>query len=81
LSERLSKRYPAKKLIVDYADDLALTSDTVANASSLLHHLENTAKDVGLYVNTLKTEHINLDQQGSWKPNRLHSKRLNKCSE
>jgi len=31
-----------------YADDVALTSDTVANASSLLNYLENAAKDVGL---------------------------------
>jgi len=31
-----------------YADDVALTSDTVSNASSLLNYLENAAKDVGL---------------------------------
>jgi len=42
-----------------------LTSDTVANALSLLHHLENAAKDVGLYVNADKTEHTNFNQQGS----------------
>jgi len=28
----------------DYADDLALTSDTVANASYLLHFLEKASK-------------------------------------
>jgi len=68
LSERLSKRYPAKKLSdVDYTDDLALTSDTVANTSSLLHHLKNASKDVRFYVNALKTENINFNQQGSIK--------------
>jgi len=41
LSERLSRRYPAKNA-------LALTSDTVSNnMSSHLHHLENAAKDFG----------------------------------
>jgi len=30
----------------------------------LSHHIENTAKDVGLHINALKTEHINLNQQG-----------------
>jgi len=40
-------------------DDLALTSYIVANASSLLHHLENVAKDIGHYINALKSEHIN----------------------
>jgi len=54
LSERLSSRYrPKKTACVDYADDLALTFYTVANA--LLHHLGNAAKNVGFYVNVLKT--------------------------
>jgi len=58
LSERLLRRYLAKKLTdVDWSDDLALTSDTVENVSSLLHHLENAAKDIGL-MSMLKTEHI-----------------------
>jgi len=42
-----------KTACVDYADDLALTFYTVANA--LLHHLGNAAKNVGFYVNVLKT--------------------------
>jgi len=40
-----------------------LISNTVANASYFLHHLENAAKDVGLHVNALKTEPINFNQQ------------------
>ena len=66
LSERLSSRNPAQKLTdVDYADDLAVTSDTISNAETLLHQLENAAKDVGLYVNASKTEHIRFGQQGT----------------
>ena len=70
LSERLSSRNPTQKLTdVDYADDLAVTSDTISNAEILLHHLEDAAKDVGLYVNASKTKHISFDQQGTIQTN------------
>ncbi len=66
LSESLSSRNPTQKLTnVDYADDLAVTSDTISNAEKLLHHLKDAAKDVGLYVNASKTKHISFDQQGT----------------
>ena len=64
LSERLSSRNPAQKLTdVDYAEDLAVTSDNISNAKTLLHQL--AAKDDGLYVNASKTEYISFDQQGT----------------
>ena len=66
LTKRLSSRHPAVKLTdVDYADDLAVTADTISNATTLLHQLEDAAKDVGLYVNSSKTEHISFNQQGT----------------
>lgn len=66
LSLRLSSRYPAKMLTdIDNTDDPAITVDTITNATVLLHHLKNTANDVGLYVNTSKTEFIGFNQQGS----------------
>ena len=65
LSERLSSRHPAKKLTdIDYADDLVITANTISNATTLLHQLENAAKDVGRYVNASKTEYISYKQQG-----------------
>ncbi len=68
LTERLSSRNPANKLTdVDYADDLAITADTVLDAEKLLHLLEDAAKEVGLYVNASKTEHINFNQEGTIK--------------
>ena len=68
LTERLSSRNPANKLTdVDYADDLAITADTVLDAEKLLHLLEDAAKDVGLYVNASKTEHMNFNQEGTIK--------------
>jgi len=52
-----------KKLTdVDYADDLALTSGTVANESFyIIEKMPSKALD----VNVLITEHINFNQQGS----------------
>ena len=59
------KENQAEKLTdIDYADDLALTADTITNASTLLHLLENSARDVGLFVNASKTEFISFNQQG-----------------
>ena len=46
---------------IDYADDLVITANTISNSTTLLHQLENAAKDVGLYVNASKTEY---KQQG-----------------
>ena len=48
---------------LDFADDLALLSDTIQQAQKLLHDLENAAHLVGLSLNTAKTEFmtINID--------------------
>lgn len=64
LSPRLSSQYPAKKLInIDYANDLAITADTITNATVLQHNLQNADNDVVLYVNSTKTEFIGFNQQ------------------
>lgn len=65
LSLRLSSWYPPEKLTdVDYADDLAITADTITNATVLLHNLENAANEVELYVNASKAKFISFSQQG-----------------
>ena len=52
LKSRLSKRFPATLMTdADYADDLALFSDTFAGATALLHALEEAASAIGLYIN------------------------------
>ena len=52
-----SKRYPAETIIyADCAYDLALLANTPAQAKSLLHSLEQPARGIGLYVNSIKTE-------------------------
>ncbi len=41
---------------LDFADDLALVSDTIKKAESLLHDLEKAAGLVGLSLNANNTE-------------------------
>ena len=61
-------RYPATTITdADYADDLALISDTIAEAEALLHILGRAVGDVGLYVNAGKTEFMCFNQEGSMK--------------
>ena len=60
-----SRRYPAKRITdVDYADDLALTSDTIEQAETLLHSLEHAAKQIGIHINAKKTEFMSYQQEG-----------------
>ena len=46
---------------LDFADDLALTSNTIAGAEKLLHDLEHAADLVGLSLNALKTEYMTVN--------------------
>ena len=63
LSERKSRRYPAIKTTdVDYADDLGIVSDNMSEATIILHKIENTAKEIGLNINSGKTEFISINQ-------------------
>ena len=58
LKPRTSRRHPAEHITdLDFADDLAIPSNNVADAESLLHALENAATHVGLYCNASKTEY------------------------
>jgi hypothetical protein len=55
---RASRRHPAEHVTdLDFADDLAIPANTVADAESLLHSLEEAAAYVGLYCNETKTEY------------------------
>jgi len=57
LRRRQGSRRPAEYLTdLDFADDIALVSHTIANAQSLLQHLESAAATVGLFINRAKTK-------------------------
>ena len=47
----------------DYADDLALLTNTPAQAESLLHNLKQAAGGIGLRVNANKTEYMYFKQK------------------
>ena len=52
LEQRQSRRYPARMLSdTDFADDIALLSDNIADAEVLLHKVESAAKEIGLTIN------------------------------
>ena len=59
LKSQLGSRNPALHLTdLDFADDLALISENIQNASDLLHSLEKAASQVGLFCNEGKTEFL-----------------------
>ena len=63
LAPRRSRRHPAKTLTdLDYADDIAALSDCMKDAQELLCQLETAAAEVGLYINSKKTQCINYNQ-------------------
>jgi hypothetical protein len=55
--ERRSTRYPAQYLTdLDFADDIALLSNSIAGAQLLVSQLEPVATAVGLIINKAKTK-------------------------
>ena len=60
LKPKRSSRHPAEYLTdLDFADDLAVPPNSVADAETLLQALEEAATHVGLYCNASKTEFQN----------------------
>ena len=59
LTPRQSRRHPAKKLSdVEFADDVALISETIKEAQKFLTSLEKAAECVGLHMNEGKTKYL-----------------------
>lgn len=59
LTPRKSRRHPAKALAdLDFADDIVLLSDDIAQAQALLTLVERECLKIGLVSNTKKTEVI-----------------------
>ena len=64
LKKRMSSRHHTIYITdTDYADDLAITSDNVKNANTMLHKIEEV--EIGLRVNSDKTEYISLNQKNN----------------
>ena len=59
ITQRLSQRFPATYITdTDFADDIALLSDSIEDAQCLLSLLIKTAKVVGLSINEDQTEYM-----------------------
>ena len=72
---RKCSRQPATYLTdTDFADDIALVSNSLDNAEALLNSLESAANCIGLYLNETKTEYINKCQTAN---NNFEIKTLN----
>ena len=62
LTQRTSRRYPDLHITyIDYSDDIAVTTNTMKDANTLLHQIEETADDIGLEINSDKTEYMRLN--------------------
>ena len=63
LTKKRSRRYPAKTITdANYADDIAILANTLAQTETLLHSLERAAQGIGLHVNAHKTEYMCFNQ-------------------
>ena len=59
LTKERSRRYPEQTITdADYAYDIALLVNTLAQAEILLHSAERAAASIVLQVNTHKTEYM-----------------------
>ena len=58
-----SRQYPIETITdADYADDLALLTNTTVQAKSSLFILEQAVSSIGLYVNSDKTDFMGFNQ-------------------
>ena len=63
LSEQRSRRHPATTFTdTDFADDLALISNTLEQAQLFLLRVESAAGQIGLHLNESKTEFMSFNQ-------------------
>ena len=65
LAKERNRRYPAQTITdVDYADDIALLANTLAQAKTLVHSLERATAGISLHVNADKMEYMCFDIRG-----------------
>ena len=64
--EKLKNRRSSARTITDaeYSDDIALLTNILALAESLLHSLERTAGDISIHINADKIEYMYFNQGG-----------------
>ena len=66
ITERKNRRYPATRATeIEYADDIAITTNSIEEANTILHQIEDISKDIGICINVSKTEYMSLIQDSS----------------
>ena len=66
LCKSRNRRHPTVVISdTDYADDIALLSDSIEQAEIVLHQVESAGKLIGLHINERKTEYIIFNQDGA----------------
>ena len=64
-TKKRSRKYPTKTITdADFADDIAILANALAQAETLLHSLDRAAAGIGLHVNAHKTEYMCFNQTG-----------------
>ena len=65
LTKKRSRRYPAKTITdADYAGNIAILTNTPAQAETLLHSLERASASINLHFKAHKTEFMCFNQTG-----------------
>ena len=82
LTKARSRRFPAEKITdTDFADDIALLSDTLKEAETLLHHVQTSAKQIGLHINETKTEYMTFNVDNNTVLQTIDGKRLSEVED
>ena len=64
VSQRRSRRHPEIRVTdADFADDLALLTDTIPEAQNFLMSLEDAANSIGLHMNVKKTKFMEINAE------------------
>ena len=67
------KQYPDVHITdIDYADDIAVISNSLIDANKLLNKFEDTARDIGLHIKSDNTEYMCLNHENQINMNSLY---------
>ena len=62
IEKRRSRRHPGICIAdLDFADDISLINESIAEAENLLHRLELETQKIGLFLNAKKTKYMHLN--------------------
>ena len=62
IEKRRSRRHPGICIAdLDFADDISLINESIAEAENLLHRLELATQTIGLFLNAKKTKYMHLN--------------------